>query len=145
MAREFFLSRNLGNYADTTFGTKAGLFNLNKWLKGALKLYNVPFFDECCPTASVSIETLTGAGAISLKTATTLLVTTGANALTLAAGFEGQRKFIKMKTDGGDGTLTPSSLQGGTTITFNDAGDFVNLIYVDGKWNILTNSGAIIA
>jgi hypothetical protein len=145
MAREFFLGRNLGNYTDTTFGEKAGLFNLNKWLKKALKLYNVPFYDECCPTASTASETLTGAGAVSLKTEITLLVTTGANALTLGAGFEGQKKFIKMKTDGGDGTLTPSSLQGGTTITFNDAGDFVNLIFVDGKWNVLTNSGTTIA
>lgn len=50
-----------------------------------------------------------------------------------------------MKTDGGDGTLTVTNLQGGTTLTFNDAGDFVHLFYQDAKWNILTNSGATLA
>jgi len=90
-------------------------------------------------------QTLTGAGAVNLTTYSTLLVTTGANALTLAAGAEGQFKFIKMKTDGGDGTLTVTNLQGGTTITFNDAGDFVHLLYQDAKWNILTNSGCTVA
>lgn len=50
-----------------------------------------------------------------------------------------------MKTDWGDGTLTVTNLQGGTTITFNDAGDFVYLFYQDAKWNILTNSGCTVA
>lgn len=90
-------------------------------------------------------QTLTGAGAVNLTTYSTLLVTTGANALTLAAGAEGQFKFIRMKTDGGDGTLTVTNLQGGTTLTFNDAGDFVHLLYQDAKWNILTNSGCTLA
>jgi hypothetical protein len=90
-------------------------------------------------------QTLTGAGAVNLTTYTTLLVTTGANALTLAAGAEGQHKFIRMKTDAGDGTLTVTNLQGGTTLTFNDAGDFVELYYVDAKWHIIVNSGATLA
>ena len=91
------------------------------------------------------VQTLTGAGAVNLTTGSTLLVTTGANALTLAAGAENQDKLIKLKTDGGDGTLTPNSLQGGTTLTFNDAGDFVLLRYLDGKWNIICNSGCTLA
>jgi hypothetical protein len=90
-------------------------------------------------------QTLTGAGAVNLTTHTTLLVTTGANALTLAAGAEGQHKFIRMKTDGGDGTLTVTNLQGGTTITFSDAGDFVQLFYTDSKWHIIVNSGCAVA
>lgn len=90
-------------------------------------------------------QTLTGAGAVNLTTHTTLIVSTGADAGTLAAGAEGQYKFVKMKTDGGDHTLTVTNLQGGTTITFNDAGDFVFLFYVDSKWNILTNSGCTVA
>lgn len=90
-------------------------------------------------------QTLTGAGAVNLTTYSTLLVTTAADALTLAAGAEGQHKFIRMKTDGGDGTLTVTNLQGGTTITFNDAADFVELFYVDGKWHIIVNSGCTVA
>ena len=69
-----------------------------------------------------------------------MLVTTRANALTLADGAEGQWKFIKMKTDGGDGTLTPTNLNGYSTITFNDAGDFVMLYFLDAKWNIIQKS-----
>lgn len=90
-------------------------------------------------------QTLTGAGAVNLTTKVTLLVTTGANALTLAAGTTGQIKIITMKTDGGDGTLTPTGLRGGTTITFNDVGDTVTLMYVDSAWIILSNFGCTVA
>lgn len=145
MAREFFLNRNLGNYTDTTFGTKAGLFNLNKWLKRALKLYGVNFFDVCCPTASVAPDTAIVGGVISPLTFTTLLAITAPGAFTLAAGYEGQVKFIKMTVHGGDATLTPSSLEGGTTITFNTVGDFVNLSFVNGKWNILSQYNVVVA
>lgn len=90
-------------------------------------------------------QTLTGAGAVNLTTYATLLVTTAADALTLADGTEGQHKYIQLKTDGGDGTLTPTNLRGGTTITFDDAGDFVLLYFIDGEWSILSNSGCTVA
>ena len=90
-------------------------------------------------------QTLSGPGAVNLTTYSTLVVTTGANALTLAAGSEGQYKFIRMKTDGGDGTLTVTNLQGGTTITFDTEGDFVQLFYQDAKWHIIVNSGCTVA
>lgn len=106
-----------------------GHFNLDRWLKNTFS----------------KTETVTTTGALCERTHITLLVTTAATSYTLPAACEGFTKFIKMKTDGGDAIVTPSALQGGTTITFNDAGDFVNLKFVDGKWNVLTNSGAIIA
>jgi len=90
-------------------------------------------------------QTLTGAGAVNLTSKTTLLVTTGANALTLAAGSDGQIKIISMKTDGGDGTLTVTNPIGYTTITFNDIGDTVTLFYKDSKWRVLSNFGCTIA
>jgi hypothetical protein len=90
-------------------------------------------------------QTLTGAGAVNLTTKVTLLVTTAADALTLAAGTDGQIKIITMKTDGGDGTLTPTGLRGGTTITFNDVGDTVTLLYKDSAWLVLSNFGCTIA
>ena len=90
-------------------------------------------------------ETRTGPGAINTTSAVTLVVTTGANALTLAAGTAGQIKVITMKTDGGDGTLTPTGLRGGTTITFNDVGDTVTLMYIDSAWIILSNFGCTVA
>lgn len=91
------------------------------------------------------VDTRTGAGAVSITAEVTLVVTTAADALTLADGVTGQRKIIKMKTDGGDGTLTPASFADGTTITFNDAGDVVELVFADSKWQVVANSGCTIA
>ena len=86
-------------------------------------------------------QTLTGAGAINSSTAITLLVTTGSNALTIADGaVDGQVKYIVMKTDGGDGTLTGANLVG-ASITFADAGDAVSLIWTDSKWYAMQASG----
>lgn len=90
-------------------------------------------------------QTLTGAGAVSLATLWTDLVTTGANALTLADGETGQLKIITMNTDGGDGTLTPTNFHNGTTITFNDVGDAVLLLFYKAKWGIIANTGATVA
>lgn len=90
-------------------------------------------------------QTLTGAGAVNLTTAITYLVTTGANALTLADGTQGQVKTIRMKTDGGDGTLTPTNRDGYATITFNDVGDTVTLQFLDSKWCIIGYYGVTIA
>lgn len=126
---------------------KGSFFFLRKLFSDYLNKLGVGFYDSCCPNSStVNVpQVLTAAGAVSLSTKVTLVTSAGAYAATLGAGYDGQEKFIKFKTDGGDVTLTPSSLQGGTTITFNDAGDFVHLLFVDGKWNVLVNSGATIA
>jgi hypothetical protein len=82
-------------------------------------------------------QVLTGAGAVDTTSAITHLVTNAANALTLADGVEGQIKFIIMKTDGGDGTLTPAHYANGTTLTFNDVGDSVNLMFTNGSWHCM--------
>lgn len=93
-----------------------------------------------------TVQTLTGAGAINLTTAITHVVTTGADALTLANGAEGQIKIIIMKTDGGNGTLTPASSAGNySTIQFADVGDTVTLIYSNSAWHILGSHGVTIA
>ena len=92
-----------------------------------------------------SVNTLTGAGAVSLTTTTTLLATTGANAITLANGAAGQIKVITMRTRVGDATLTPTALEGGITLTFNSVGDTVALVYNGAKWAIISNNGATLA
>lgn len=90
-------------------------------------------------TVSVS-----GAGAIPVTAAIVRLTTTGANALTLADGIDGQILRIVMITDGGDGTLTPANRGGYSTITFNDAGDSVSLVFTNSKWYVLSNYGCAI-
>ena len=90
-------------------------------------------------------QSLSGAGAVDVVSAITEVVTTGANALTIGAGVEGQIKFIVMKTDGGDGTLTPASFTGGSTITFNDVGDSVLLLFTNSSWFLIANNGCTVA
>ena len=104
--------------------------------------------------ASVSTETRTGAGAISISTVYTSLVTTAADALTLAApGATSTPRFkvIHMTTDGGDGTLASTNIvgqsSGTTSITFNDAGDYLVLVSVPGlnKWSVVKEGGVTAA
>lgn len=85
-----------------------------------------------------------GAGAIPVTSAIVRLTTTGANALTLADGIDGQILRIVMIADGGDGTLTPANRGGYSTITFNDAGDSVSLVFTNSKWYVLANYGCAI-
>ena len=92
-----------------------------------------------------SIQSLSGAGAVNLTDLITEVTTTGANALTLANGSAGQVKIITMIVDAGNGTLTPTTLAGGTTITFNDVGDGVVLVYGTAGWVVVGNNGATIA
>jgi hypothetical protein len=95
-----------------------------------------------------TVATRSGAGAVPLTAATVQVTTTGsAAALTLANGTVGQILTIVMTTDGGgDGTLTPTTKTGYTTITFNDVGDTVTLQYFTTLgWMLVSNVGATIA
>ena len=72
--------------------------------------------------------------------------TTGADAeaLTLANGTPGQILTIDLAVDGnGDGTLTPTTKTGFTSIVFADAGDNATLMYIDDTvgWIILGTAG----
>lgn len=57
--------------------------------------------------------------------------TGGAEALTLANGVPKQRLTISLVSDGGDGTLTPATKTGFSTIVFADVKDTVTLEYID--------------
>ena len=93
-----------------------------------------------------SVQTLSGAGAIDVVTGVTEVTTTAADALTLANGTVGQIKIIVMKADGGDGTITPVTFAGGSTITMNDVGDSVMLTYATTiGWVLVANNGCTIA
>ena len=84
---------------------------------------------------SVAQQALSGAGAVDEEIFYTAVTTTGADALTLADGtLPGQLKLVHMVVDGGEGTLTPTNLVGGTTITFADAGDAAILQWTTDGW-----------
>lgn len=93
--------------------------------------------------AGLSTQTLTDAGAVSLTDPVTHLVTTGAAAVTLADGSEGQRKTIVMKTDGGDATVTPSNFANGTNMVFSNAGETAFLLFTNASWHWMGGTVAI--
>ena len=92
------------------------------------------------------VQALSGAGAANNTSLTTQLTTTGSNqAITLANGTNGQIKIVTMVVDGGDAILTPSTFANGTSITFNDVGDTVLLVYnTTGGWALVSNTGCTI-
>lgn len=90
-------------------------------------------------------DTLVGAGAIGLRTHVTAIETTGADALTLADGAGGQEKVVIMTVNGGNATLTPANLGGGSTITFDAVGDAVRLVFSASNWWVVSNNGCVIA
>ena len=92
----------------------------------------------CIP--DVAQQALSGAGACNVTAFYTAVTTTGADALTLAAGTElGQLKKIQMIVDGGDGTLTIANPVSASldVITFADAGDYVMCIWNGTAWRVL--------
>lgn len=88
-----------------------------------------------------SSATLSGAGAIPITTSLVKFTSTGAaQALTLANGVDGQRLTIVHDVDGGSGILTPTTKTGFSTITFTNAGDTVDLVYVTTRGWMVTGS-----
>ncbi len=94
-----------------------------------------------------SVDSRSGAGAISLTTGVTKFTSTdAAQALTLADGVEGQIKRIVHVVDGGSGVLTPATKTGFTTITFTAAGDAATLQFFAARgWMIVSLNGAVAA
>ena len=95
-------------------------------------------------------QAITAAGAVDITSAISTIATgAGAMALTLANGTSaGQMKFLTMITDGGGtATLTPTTLNGYSTIAFADDGDSVLLLYLDATsgWTIISNQGCTLA
>ena len=95
---------------------------------------------------SAAADTITLAGEVSLTYGITWIVSSTAIALTLAAGTEGQIKFIVMKTDGGAATLTPANTPANySAIEFQDVGDSAQLLFTNAAWHIVGSHGVTIA
>lgn len=93
-----------------------------------------------------SIGARSGAGAVPLTSDVVRLTTTGADALTLGAGANGQILTIIMVVDGGDGTLTPAASLGFATVTFTAVGNAVVLQFFTAQgWMIVSNFGTTVA
>ena len=97
-------------------------------------------------TTVLSVQSLSGAGAVDVANTMTSLTTTGASqALTLADGTVGQMKIITHTVDGGSAILTPTTKIGFSTITFTAVGDSVTLVYTAAGWAVVGSKGVTIA
>lgn len=100
------------------------------------------------PVGATNNITAGTGGAISVTNYfTTINTDAGGDAFTLANGTQiGQLKLIRLVADGGgDGVITPTSLSGGTTITFNDAADEAELLWNGTAWVVIKNLGVTVA
>lgn len=100
-------------------------------------------------TIHSGIETIAAGGtstALSLtKTLHSIDADAGGDTFTLADGTIGQVMIITCLSSTGTCTITPTNFNGGTSVTFNAAGDSVQLCFVDTKWYIIGgNSYAVV-
>ena len=106
---------------------------VNKKISVASLMNNLPTW----LAFDVAPQALTAAGAVNITTPVTTVASSGAIALTIADGAVGQIKVIVFITDGGDATLTPATMNDGTTLTFADAGDAAILMWLSSGWQVI--------
>ena len=94
-------------------------------------------------------DTRTGAGAVGVTTPVTFLSnSSGASALTIGNGTNGQIKILVCTVMGGGSMAftSQSNIQlggGGTTLTFDSVGETAILMYVNSKWQLLAGTAAV--
>jgi len=90
-------------------------------------------------------EIIAASGAIDInKTAVYMNTTGGAKEYTLADGVDGQRIILNLLIDGGDAVVTPTTLFGGSTLTFDTALDACILIFSQNSgWLVSINAGVV--
>ena len=96
---------------------------------------------------SQTAQSATGTSTADLtKAVTELTLSSGSDACSLANGTVGQIKIFAAVGGSGTCTLTPTTLNGGTTITFNAAGDAATLLYVATVgWTIIGSNSVVVA
>lgn len=101
------------------------------------------------PIYMASSEDVAASAAMNLTKAVSYFTTAAAETATLAAGADGQVKFLCMVGDGGDMVVTVTNAgwkaSGTGTITFNDIGDSVTLLYTNSKWFAVGTNGVAYA
>ncbi len=92
------------------------------------------------------VQQISAPGEISLDTLITEITTTGTDAYTLADGVVGQVKIIlAADVSGGTGTVTPTTVSGGTTLTFDAVGESITLIYTSVGWMRTAGAAGVLA
>ena len=97
-------------------------------------------------TIKADVQQISGPGAIDVTSLITEITTTGADAYTLVNGILGQVKIIlAADVSGGTGTVTPTNVQGGTTLTFDAVGESITLIYTSLGWMRTAGAAGVLA
>lgn len=126
--------------------------NLNDVLRGQLDTELLTLLDAMVDRSNAdlleegALETVT-AGAISAVTRTSLISVTGTEAYTLADGsYEGQRKtlYCVVAATTPDGTITPATLVGGTTLDMDAVSESYELEWHASGWNVVNTVGGAI-
>ena len=96
---------------------------------------------------SQTAQSSTGTSTADLtKAVTELTLSSGSDAASLANGTVGQIKIVVVVGGSGSCVLTPTTLNGGTTITFNAVGDAVTLLYVATVgWTVIGSNSVVVA
>ena len=118
---------------------------VNKKISVANVFNNIPTYIALDDAPQVIDDTTTAVGVAQSITHIDTNAAGGAHAGALADGTRGQIKIITMIADGGDSVITPTNFANGSTITFNDAGDSVTLVFTNSEWLVLANNGCTIA
>ncbi len=96
---------------------------------------------------SSSVQRLSGTtfGSLNILTKNMFIfTTTGAATATLGDGYEGQIVYLLLAVDGGDLVVT-SDFETGTTATFADAKDALQLLYTSTfGWQTISNQGTVV-
>ncbi len=142
----------LSTYSDTDTGIGSAGADILSLIAGAVEGHRITevagLIDHVLtgmvktPTTQ-TLTTATGAGAIDIVNAITHIVSTGVDALSLADGAEGQHKFIVMKTDNGDATLTPTHPGNFATILFDAVGDSAQLLFTNAAWHFMGGTATL--
>ena len=94
---------------------------------------------------TTTVQQLSGPGTIDVTSLITEITTTGADAYTFANGTLGQLKIILMAVNGGVGTVTPTSISGGTTLTFDAVGESITMVYTSVGWIRTAGAAGVLA
>ena len=96
---------------------------------------------------SQTAQSSTGTSTADLtKAVTELTLSSGSDAASLANGTVGHIKIFVVVGGSGSCVLTPTTLNGGTTITFNAVGDAVTLLYVATVgWTVICSNSVVVA
>jgi hypothetical protein len=118
---------------------------VNKKISVANFFNNIPTYIALDDTVQVVDTTTEAVNATASISHIDTVTAGGAHAGALADGTNGQIKIITMIADNGNSVVTPANMAGGTTITFNDVGDSVTLLFTNSNWVVLANNGCTIA